>query len=155
MHAFGLEECGAYGQAEEAGRQASRDDWRIGRDVYVADSDAEARRKVLGGEIGDQYRNFWLPVLKRIGMLDTCKHHPDVADSDVTVEYMMDYNMCIGSPATVERKIADIVESSGGFGQLLVTNYDHLDDFEGWRESKKRLAQEIMPKFSALGGTPA
>ncbi len=141
--------------AEEAGRQASRDDWRIGRDVYVADSDAEARRKVLGGEIGDQYRNFWLPVLKRIGMLDTCKHHPDVADSDVTVEYMMDYNMCIGSPATVERKIADIVESSGGFGQLLVTNYDHLDDFEGWRESKKRLAQEIMPKFSALGGTPA
>ena len=59
--------------------------------------------------------------------------------------------MCIGSPARVERKIADIVESSGGFGQLLVISYDHLDDMVGWRESKKRLAHEIMPKFSHLG----
>ena len=106
---------------------------------------------MLEGEIGDQYRNFWLPVLNRIGMIDTCKHHPDVADSDVTVEYMMEHNMCIGSPETVERKIADIVASSGGFGQLLITSYDHLDDMQGWRESTKRLAQEIMPKFSRLG----
>ena len=106
---------------------------------------------MLNGQIGDQYRKFWLPVLKRIGMLDTCKHLPDVADSDVTLEYMMEHNMCIGSPARVERKIADIVESSGGFGQLLVISYDHLDDMVGWRESKKRLAHEIMPKFSHLG----
>jgi len=137
--------------AAETGREAKRDIWRIGRDVYVADTDKEAREKVLNGQIGDQYRNFWLPVLNRIGMIGTCKHHPDVADSDVTVEYMMDHNMCIGSPETVARKIGDIAESSGGFGQLLITSYDHLDDMQGWRESTKRLAQEIMPKFSALG----
>jgi alkanesulfonate monooxygenase SsuD/methylene tetrahydromethanopterin reductase-like flavin-dependent oxidoreductase (luciferase family) len=133
------------------GRKADRGIWRVGRDVYVADTDREAWNKVLNGTIGDQYRNFWLPVLKRIGMLATCKHDPNVADSDVTVEYMMEHNMCIGSPETVERKIRRIEEFSGGFGCLLMISYDHLDDMQGWRESTSRLAQEIMPKFAAVG----
>ena len=126
--------------------QLARDGYR----VAMLDKQAFPRFKV-----GESMIPFNYFPLERIGMLDTCKHHPDVADSDVTLEYMMDHNMCIGSPATVERKIADIVDISGGFGQLLVINYDHLDDFEGWRESKTRLAQEIMPKFSALSAAPA
>ncbi len=137
--------------AAEAGRTADRSIWRVGRDVYVADTDQEAWDRVLNGMVGDQYRNFWLPVLKRIGMLDSCKHDANVADSDVTVEYMMKHNMCIGSPETVERKIGEIVESSGGFGCLLMTSYDHLDNMEAWRESTRRLAHEIMPKFADVG----
>jgi len=137
--------------AAEAGRVAERDIWRVGRDVYVADTDAEARKKVKEGEIGDQYEHFWLPVLHRIGMLESCKHHPDVTDSDVTLDYMIDHNMCVGSPETVKQKIADIAGITGGFGQLLITSYDHLGNMQGWRESTKRLAQEIMPKFSDLG----
>ncbi len=133
--------------AQTVGRKANREIWRIGRDVYIADTDKEARDKVLNGAIGDQYRNFWLPVLKRIGMLDTCKHHPEVADSDVTLEYMVEHNMCVGSPATVEQKIYDIMEHWVGVGQLLAISYDHLDDMQGWRDSKKCLAQEIMPNI--------
>ena len=137
--------------AAESGRVAERNIWRVGRDVYIADTDAEARRRVKEGEIGDQYEGFWLPVLNRIGMLESCKHHPDVPDSDVTLDYMIDHNMCVGSPETVKQKIADIAGISGGFGQLLITSYDHIGDMQGWRESTRRLAQEIMPKFSDLG----
>jgi alkanesulfonate monooxygenase SsuD/methylene tetrahydromethanopterin reductase-like flavin-dependent oxidoreductase (luciferase family) len=137
--------------ALEAERAADRSMWRVGRDVYVADTDQEAWDAVLNGTIGEQYRNFWLPVLKRIGLLETCKHDPSVADSDLTVEYMMEHNMCIGSPETVERKIGEMVESSGGFGCLLMTSYDHLDNMEAWRESTRRVAQEIIPKFAQIG----
>ena len=44
-------------------------------------------------------------------------------------------------------KINDIMEHSGGFGQLLAISYDHLDDMQGWRDSKTCLAQEIMPNI--------
>ncbi|MBT6441356.1 MAG: LLM class flavin-dependent oxidoreductase [Alphaproteobacteria bacterium] len=134
--------------AAAGGRTADRDVWRIGRDVYIADTDAEAKDKVVNGIIGEQYREFWLPVLKMIGMLDTCKHHPDVADSDVTVEYMVDHNMLVGSAETVKQRLEDLVEVSGGFGTLLATSYDHIDDMDGWRESKRVLIDEIIPKFA-------
>ena len=82
------------------------------------------------------------------GATGALKHDPDVADSDVTVEYVVEHCMCVGNPETVEQKIADIVESSGGFGHLLVISYDHLDDMNGWRESQQVLIKEIMPKFN-------
>ena len=134
--------------AAEAGRTPDRNAWRIGRDIYVAETDAEAWDKVVNGAIGAHYRSFWLPVLKHIGMLSACKHHPDVADSDVTVEYIAEHCMAVGSPRTVERKVAAMLEASGGFGTLLVISYDHLDDMEGWRDSMRALAGEVMPAFA-------
>ena len=106
---------------------------------------------MVNGAIGRHYRRFWLPVLKRIGMLSACKHHPDVADSEVTLEYVVEHCMAVGSPRTVERKIAGMIKASGGFGCLLVISYDHLDDMEGWRESTRALAEEVMPQFAGAG----
>jgi len=82
-------------------------------------------------------------------MLGACKHDPDVPDSDVTVEYLAEHCWVIGSAETVAQKIADMVDASGGFGCLLATSYDHLDDMNGWRESKLALAHEIMPRFAS------
>ena len=133
--------------AEEAGVVADRGNWRVGRDIYIADTDKEARDKIINGFIGDHYREYWLPLMAAYGATGALKHDPDVADSDVTVEYVVEHCMCVGNPETVEQKIADIVESSGGFGHLLVVSYDHLDDMNGWRESQTALKREIMPKF--------
>ena len=103
--------------AEEAGVVADRGNWRVGRDIYIADTDKEARDKIINGFIGDHYREYWLPLMAAYGATGALKHDPDVADSDVTVEYVVEHCMCVGNPETVEQKIADIVESSGGFGR--------------------------------------
>ena len=39
-----------------------------------------------------------LPMLKEWGMLGACKHDQSVADSDVTVEYLVDKVWIVGSP---------------------------------------------------------
>ena len=59
--------------------------------------------------------------------------------------------MFIGSPKTVENRIADMIELTGGCGCLLVNTFDHVDDMQGWRDSVGILRKEIMPKFVDVG----
>jgi alkanesulfonate monooxygenase SsuD/methylene tetrahydromethanopterin reductase-like flavin-dependent oxidoreductase (luciferase family) len=136
--------------AAEAGLVPDRGRWRVGRDIYVADTDEEAFNRTVHGAMGDSYRNYLLPLFKGFGLLGACKHDPDVPDGDVTVEYMAEHCWIIGSPHTVERKLGEMLETSGGFGCLLAISYDHLEDMSGWRESKLALAQEIAPKFATM-----
>jgi len=136
--------------AEQAGRVADRSKWRVGRDIFIGDTDAQAKEMAVNSLMGDNYRSYFLPLFKHYNFLSACKHDLDVPDSDVTVDYLADYCWLVGSPSTVEGKISDMIEKSGGFGCLLATSYDHLDNFNGWRESKLALAHEVMPKFNSL-----
>jgi alkanesulfonate monooxygenase SsuD/methylene tetrahydromethanopterin reductase-like flavin-dependent oxidoreductase (luciferase family) len=134
--------------AQEAGREPNRDDWRLGRDVLIADTDKEARKLALDGPIAVAWGQYLLPLFKQFGLLDVMKHDVDVADSDVTLEYLADHNWIVGSPDTAAEKLATMVEESGGFGCLLTMNYDHLDYFDQWRESKIAFIEEVAPKFA-------
>jgi alkanesulfonate monooxygenase SsuD/methylene tetrahydromethanopterin reductase-like flavin-dependent oxidoreductase (luciferase family) len=137
--------------AEAAGRTPSRADWRVGAEVYIADTDAEARERALNSLMGESYRNYLLPLFHHFGMASAFKHHPDVPDSDVTVEYLADHCWITGAPETVINKLGETVEASGGFGTLLVLGYDHLDNMTSWRESMSALMTEVAPKFKDLG----
>ena len=68
-------------------------------------------------------------------------------DSAVTVEYLAEHLWLIGSPDTVERKLRDLYEISGGFGTLLVLIYDYMDNQAEWEKSMRLLAKEVMPRF--------
>lgn len=133
--------------ADAAGRTARRSDWRLGRDVFVAETDREARRLALDGPIGRVWREYLLPLFKQFGMTGVMKHQPDVTDSDVTVEYLADHNWLVGSPTTVADKLARLQQESGGFGGLLTMAYDHLDHLTAWRESKQAFMNEVAPRF--------
>ena len=74
------------------------------REVFVADTDAEAMRLSVGGMMGRMMREYFLPLLGQFGFLDYLKHDPSVPDSDVTPEYCAQHNWLIGSPATVAEK---------------------------------------------------
>ena len=134
--------------ADKAGRTADNALWRIGRDVMIAETDAEARRNALDGPIGEAYRNYLLPLFKGFGFLSVFKVDPDMADSDVTLEYLADNIWLVGSPETVTGKLGDMVDESGGFGCLLVNGYDYVDHKELWQASQKALISEVAPKFS-------
>lgn len=133
--------------AEAAGREPRRGEWRVARDIYIADTDAEARRRAIDGLMGESYRNYLLPLFHSFGLASAFKHDPDVPDSDVTVEYLADHCWITGTPETVIDKLGSMVETSGGFGTLLALGYDHLDDMTGWRESMSALMSEVAPKF--------
>ncbi len=133
---------------EAAGRLPRRSDWRVGCEVYIAETDAEARRRAVSGDMGASWRTYLLPMMKEWNMLGACKHDPAVADSDVTVEYLVDNVWIVGSPRTVTEKLAAMRDRVGRFGTLLQVAYDHIDDFAPYRASLTALAEEVLPVFA-------
>jgi alkanesulfonate monooxygenase SsuD/methylene tetrahydromethanopterin reductase-like flavin-dependent oxidoreductase (luciferase family) len=136
--------------ARRAGKTASRRDWRMVREVFVAETDAEAMRLSAGGMMGRMMREYFLPLLAAFGFTEYLKHAPDVPDAEVTPDYCAKHNWLVGSPATVTDKLHRIYEEVGGFGTLLVFCFDYADNPEAWRTSMGLLANEVMPKFKNL-----
>lgn len=136
--------------AGRTGRTPSRRDWRLVREVFVAETDEEAWRLSVGGAMGRMMREYLLPLFGNFGFLDYMKHDPDVPDSDVTAEYCARHNWVIGSPATVAGKIERIYRELGGFGSMLVFGFDYADNPEAWRNSLRLLQQEVRPRLAHL-----
>lgn len=139
--------------AAKTGRKPERREWRMVREVFVADTDAEAWRLSVGGMMGRMMSEYFLPLLSAFGFKEFLKHMPDVADADVTPEYCARHNWLIGSPATVAEKIERIQQEVGGFGVLLVFGFDYSHNPEAYRNSLRLLAEEVLPRVRHL--TPA
>ena len=132
--------------AEQAGREPPpRSDWRLVREVIVAETDEEAFDYAINGPPGQHFRNFYLPMLKHAGALGALKHNLDDPDSDVTIEYLAKYSWTVGSEATVTEKLEELYDKSGGFGVLAANSYDHLDCMTQWRSSIEALCHRIIP----------
>lgn len=125
-------------------------DWRVVREVYIAEMDKEAREKACYGMLGRTYREYLLPLFSKFGLIGFFKHHPEVPDSDVTPEYLVDHGWLVGSSRTVTEKLGQLYEDTGGFGCLLVLVFDQLENNEGWANSQRLLMEEVMPHFAHL-----
>ena len=136
--------------AQRSGRTPERSQWRMVREVFVADTDAEAWRMSVKSHMGRMYREYFLPLLSNFGFFEYLKHDPDVPDSDVTPEYCAKHNWIVGSPDTVARKITEMSEGVGGFGTLLMLGFDYADDADAWHNSLRLLSEEVLPKVAHL-----
>ncbi|MFN8526012.1 MAG: LLM class flavin-dependent oxidoreductase [Chloroflexota bacterium] len=136
--------------AARSGRRPDRAEWRVFREVFVAETDAEALRWSVGSMMGRQMREYFLPLLDSFGFKEYLKHDPDVADVDVTPEYCAEHNWLIGSPETVAAKLERLYEELGGFGVLLVYCFDYADNPAAWQTSMRLLAEEVLPRVSHL-----
>ena len=133
--------------ADSAGLTPNRADWRIGCEIMIAETDAEARRLAVEGSLGECWRNYMLPLMRQNNFISGCKHDQSVPDSDVTVDYLADKVWIVGSPSTAAEKLAKLRDKVGDFGCLLQVVYDHLDDMEAYRGSLTALREEVMPQF--------
>jgi alkanesulfonate monooxygenase SsuD/methylene tetrahydromethanopterin reductase-like flavin-dependent oxidoreductase (luciferase family) len=140
--------------AEEAGRTCDRGDWRIGREVLVAETDEEARELALSGTMGRMAREFLIPSYASFGFLEFTKADPSLPDEAVTAEYLADNAWLVGSPDTVVAKIEALVEEIGPFGVLLAHSYDNAPDPEAWDRSLELLATEVGPRIGHLAPSP-
>jgi alkanesulfonate monooxygenase SsuD/methylene tetrahydromethanopterin reductase-like flavin-dependent oxidoreductase (luciferase family) len=138
--------------AQRTGRTPSRADWRLVRDVYVADTDEEARDLALNGMLGRVWHDYLLPLFREFDLMKVFKHDDEVPDDAVNIEYMADHLWLIGSPDTVAGKIRDLYQDVGGFGGLLMLVYDQSENNAAWEHSTRLLAENVMPQVSDLTG---
>ena len=141
--------------ADEAGKKPPpRSDWRVVRDMWVADTDEEAREGALTGMLGRAYREYLIPLWSQQPdpRIRSMKHDENLPDEAVTVDYLVDNHWLVGSPKTVAEKIRAMYEESGGFGTLLAMVVDHKDQNEAWQKSMRLFSDEVLPQLSDLNG---
>lgn len=135
--------------AHAAGRTANRKDWRILRDIVVADTDQEARDLVMNGETGGVWAEHIVPMFKSFGMGPLLTGGL-IDMEDLTMDWMLDNILIVGSPETVAGKIRALYEAVDGFGTIVSCTHDHSDDPDVYRHSFELLGTVVKPMLADL-----
>jgi alkanesulfonate monooxygenase SsuD/methylene tetrahydromethanopterin reductase-like flavin-dependent oxidoreductase (luciferase family) len=139
-----------YSQAAlAAGHVPVRSDWRICRDIFVADTDSEARSLALDGAMGSLWRSWNLPNFRTLGILDLLAGE-NVAPDDVSIEWLVDNMFLVGSPETVAAKISRLYHSIGGCGTIVTFVHDYYGEAECYRRSFELLGTVVRPMLAEL-----
>jgi alkanesulfonate monooxygenase SsuD/methylene tetrahydromethanopterin reductase-like flavin-dependent oxidoreductase (luciferase family) len=94
-----------------------------------------------------------LPLYLGLGLGPLLKRDPSMPDEDVDLEYLADNLWLVGSPDTVTRRIRELQEQTGGFGYLLITSYDTVDERQSWERSLQLLIDEVLPACDPVSVT--
>ena len=131
--------------ASKTGLTPDRSMWRIAREVYVADTTSQARKEVKAGTLTRDFQEYWFKLFGQ----GRFKQDPDMADTDVTPEYLMDNLWIVGSPDDVAAQLRKLYEDVGGFGVLLAMGHEWQPKAQ-WLNSMTLLINEVMPKLADL-----
>ena len=137
------------GGAESAGRAVSRSQWRIAREIYVADTREQAVADIMSGPPARTLGKYFVPLLGQRG-LAALKASPDLPDTAITPQYMLDNFWIVGSPDDCARQIRQLYEDAGGFGTLLMLCHDWGADRAKGLRSLELLAKETLPQLQDL-----
>lgn len=133
--------------AREAGRTPDRSVWRVAREVFIAETSSEARKLVREGVIARDFDQYFLRMLPKSNMIGIMKTDPNMPDSDVTIDYLIENVFVVGSVDEVTQKLNDIHGELGGFGTLLAMGHE-WEPYQPWVDSMTALATEVTPKVS-------
>jgi alkanesulfonate monooxygenase SsuD/methylene tetrahydromethanopterin reductase-like flavin-dependent oxidoreductase (luciferase family) len=133
--------------AGRSGRTPDRREWRLVREVYVAATDDEAKKRAREGALGRCWREYLLPFYVGSGMGPQFLAHPSHPVEKLDVDYLIEHSWFVGSPRTVSEKIAALQRATGGFGCLLIMLYDFSTEPDWWEESLRLLVEEVLPHF--------
>ena len=141
--------------ARRTGRTPDRRDWRIVREIFVADTDEEAYEQCVNGGMGRMMREYLLPLLADFQFTKYLKDDPNIPDEQVTPEYLWNHGWLVGSVKTVTAKLEQMYQDLGGFGTLLLFGFDYADNPGPWLKSMKLLAEQVLPQFADRDPAPA
>ena len=98
--------------ARKAGRVANRADWRVSKEVFVAETDAKAEKLAVNGALGTYITEHLAHSMRRFAHLQGLPP----PDSDLMdPRYLARNRWIVGSPETVREKAGEI---SRGHGRL-------------------------------------
>jgi len=133
--------------ARSAGRSVDRKTWRISREIFVGETNAEARRFALEGSMSRAFTQYMRRLLSFTNRLAVWKRDLNMPDDAITPEYLVDDIWIVGDPPTCVKKLRALSEEVGGFGTLLMICHD-WDDKSRWLRSLDLLAREVIPALS-------
>jgi alkanesulfonate monooxygenase SsuD/methylene tetrahydromethanopterin reductase-like flavin-dependent oxidoreductase (luciferase family) len=136
--------------ARKVGKKPSRKEWRIFRDIYVAETDEQARREAKEGIMGRAFTEYFSPLFNNFKILNLLKQDESMPDEAVTLDYVLDHLWMVGSPDTVAKKIRKLYNDVGGFGTVLLLSYDFGKEKDQWHKSLGLFANEVMPQLKDL-----
>jgi alkanesulfonate monooxygenase SsuD/methylene tetrahydromethanopterin reductase-like flavin-dependent oxidoreductase (luciferase family) len=129
--------------AASAGRVASPADWRVARNVFVAETTAEARRLARVNSLG-RCIQYILDLTRKGPGVGMWKRDADQADEACNLDYFLDEVLIVGDPPQVARQLAELRRRIGDFGTLVLVAHD-WDDRDRWRRSLELFAREVVP----------
>lgn len=139
-----------YSSAANAhGHNPTRQDWRVTRDYFVADTDAAAIDAVVNGPMGDTWRRHLLPTFQELQLIPLLVGDA-VKPEDLTVEWMAENFWLVGSPDTVIDKVGALQADTGGFGSLITFAYDYSEPPEVYRRNFELLGSRVAPAVENL-----
>jgi alkanesulfonate monooxygenase SsuD/methylene tetrahydromethanopterin reductase-like flavin-dependent oxidoreductase (luciferase family) len=143
----------AYAQgATSAGRTAQSADWCVSRNIFVADTTAEAQELARRNSLGRCIR-YILELTRRNSPtgLGMWKPRPQMSDAQCGLDYFMNEVVIAGDPAHVTAQLIELRERVGAFGTLVMTAHD-WDDRRRWLRSLELFAHEVVPAFNRAIG---
>jgi alkanesulfonate monooxygenase SsuD/methylene tetrahydromethanopterin reductase-like flavin-dependent oxidoreductase (luciferase family) len=132
-------EAGAYA----AGRTTNRADWRVVKEIVVAETDAKAEKIAVEGGLGKYTTGYLARTSRHSAETQGLPFNP----VEYTPDHFLRHTWIVGSPATVREKLEAFQHETGGFGTLLVFACDYAEQPEAWRDSLQALAEEVVPKM--------
>jgi alkanesulfonate monooxygenase SsuD/methylene tetrahydromethanopterin reductase-like flavin-dependent oxidoreductase (luciferase family) len=135
--------------ARRTGLIPDRSAWRIARKVYVAETDELARKEALEGVLRRDFERYFRPLLTHTKQMDLMKTDPEMPDSDVTAEYLVDNIWIVGDPDGVAGKLRRMHRDVGDFGVLLAMGHE-WEPRDRWLNSTELLINKVMPRLADL-----
>jgi len=135
---------------ESKGRKADRKRYRVCRDVFIADSDAEAKRRYLSSGMAETWRKYLKEIYVKFRLFDGIIQDSgrNITPSEIDDDFLAEHVVLCGSPETVIDKLEKLASQVGGWGQIVANQHDSIDDPKPWEESLRRLATEVCPKVN-------
>lgn len=138
--------------AKSKGFAADRNRFSICRDIFIADSDAEAKRRAIKSGLGHTWEHYLVPIYKQFNLFEgiIADSGKNIDPSQVDMDFLAEHVWLCGSPETVVRKLERVAEKTGGWGGININSHDNIDNPAPFIESMQRLAKEVCPKVKVL-----
>ncbi len=137
------EGCASVGRAADFSR------WRVAKSIFVAKDEATARAYARGP--GSPYVHYYKSLVTKLvknGRSNLFKEDQRMADSDLTLDYVLDHLVIHGTPDQVAQKVLALRDEVGPFGTLVYAGHDWAD--VGLAKASMRLmAEEVMPRINS------
>jgi alkanesulfonate monooxygenase SsuD/methylene tetrahydromethanopterin reductase-like flavin-dependent oxidoreductase (luciferase family) len=135
--------------AQSSGRLADRRDWRVVRDVIVADTDDEAFELANSTPLRRQMEEWVIPHNMELIKL---RLPEGTRSEDVDTAFLARHRWIVGSVETVVEKLTAEYERCGGFGTLLAYNFDFHAEPTGFQRHLELLGTEVAPRLTERVG---
>ena len=132
--------------AVEVGRTPSRSSFKVARSIFLADTTAEAVKRVRSNSLGRNFEYIGRLFDKGLGRR-VYKRDVNMPDAECQLDYLMGEQIIAGDVDEVLRRLLKLIEETGEFGTLILMSYD-WDDKAAWLHSMELFARELMPALN-------